>query len=70
MPEATIEDALKILRKTTVATCVKCGTKGPPADVFHVVEMGDKDRPNAAIPVKAGKIKVNAWTCRHCPENE
>ena len=70
MPEATIKDVLEILRETTVATCIRCGTSGPPAEVLHVVEVGGRDRPDAAIPVIAGKIKVNAWTCKHCPEDE
>jgi hypothetical protein len=70
VPEATITDVLEIARKSAVFTCVKCGTKGSGSEVFHVVEIGDKDRPNAAIPVKAGKIIVRAWTCKHCPEDE
>lgn len=70
MPEATVEDALERARESAVLICVKCGTKGPLLDVFHVVEIGGKDRPNAAIPVIAGKVKVKAWTCKHCPEDE
>lgn len=64
-----MNDLLARLRATTVATCVKCGTKGSPSDVFHLVDTGDIDRPDAAIPVKAGKVIIKAWTCKHCPKD-
>lgn len=70
--EATLGDIFTAFGRTLrrpKAKCMRCGTEGYWQQVFKAKEVGLKARSNAAIPVIAGKTKVTAWGCKHCPED-